>query len=91
MDTGCGGYLGFQHDVTARMVAEQLLVHLSTHDSSSHVSGVPSEAAQRLRSALRSDDLLARRYFVKTSFSAAISSVVEPGTKDPSRSSICSM
>ena len=95
-------YLGFQHDVTARVVAEQLLVHVSTHDALTglrnrasllrhldevtastgvlavlfvdldgfkavndehgHLAGdaVLAEAAQRLRSALRSDDLLAR-------------------------------
>ena len=95
-------YLGFQHDVTARVVAEQLLVHLSTHDALTglrnraallrhleevtatagvlavlfvdldgfkavndehgHLAGdtVLTEAARRLRAALRSDDLLAR-------------------------------
>ena len=42
------------------MVAKQLLVHVSVHDASSPLSGVLTEAAQRLRSALRSDDLLAR-------------------------------
>ena len=47
MDTGCGSYVGFRRDVTARMVAEQLLVRVSTHDGSSHVSGVPREAARR--------------------------------------------
>ena len=86
MDTGCGSYLGLRRDVTARMVAEQLLLTCPPMTPSARERG-----AQGGRSALRSDDLLARRYFVKTSFSAAISSVVEPGTKDPSRSSICSM
>jgi len=95
-------YLGFQHDVTARVVAEQQLLHLSTHDGLTglanraellrhldevtggtgalavlfldldgfkavndehgHRAGdaVLTEVAERLRSSLRSGDLLAR-------------------------------